>query len=121
MSRPKPTPLPIAVRVYPEWPHDDFGLDRPDRKWRLPDSSLIFDTETRADHVQRLTFGSYRFIKNDECLVQNLFQADPLPLADRLILRKFVDTPYQVDGPRPDLLTTAQFLTKVFDLAYRAR
>jgi len=121
MPRPKPTPLPIAVRVFPDWPHEDSDFDRPDRKWRLPDSSLVFDTETRSDHVQRLTFGSYRFVRKGECLARNLFQADDLPLADRLILRKFVDTPYQVDGPRPDLLTTAQFLTKVFDLAYRAR
>jgi hypothetical protein len=107
--------------VFPDWPHEDSDFDRPDRKWRLPDSNLVFDTETRSDHVQRLTFGSYRFVKKGECLARNLFQADDLPLADRLILRKFVDTPYQVDGPRPDLLTTAQFLTKVFDLAYRAR
>ena len=121
MFRTKPLPLPIAVRVYPEWPREDLGLDHPDRRWRLPDSGLIFDTETRTDHVQRLTFGSYRFIRNGECLVQNLFTADDLPPPDRLILKKFVATPHEVDGPRLALLSQAQFLKKVFDLAYRGR
>jgi hypothetical protein len=121
MPQPKPTPLTIAVRVFPDWPREDPDFDRLDRKWRLPDSSLVFDTETRTDHLQRLTFGSYHFVRDGECLVQNLFQADDLPPADRLTLRKFVDTAYQVDGPRPDLLTQAQFLTRVFDLAYRGR
>ena len=121
MPRPKPTTLPIAVRVYPDWPHEESEFDRPDRRWRLPQASLVFDTETRADHLQQLTFGSYRFVRNAECLAQNLFRADDLPPADRRILKKFVDTPHKVNGPRPDLLRQAQFLTKLFDLAYRGR
>jgi hypothetical protein len=121
MPRPKPTPLSIAVRVFPDWPHEDSDFDRPDRKWRLPDSCLIIDTETRADHVQRLTFGSYRFVRNGECLARNLFMADDLPPEDRLVLKSFVDRAHELDGPRPGLLTTAQFLQKLFNLAYRGR
>jgi len=121
MPQPKPTPLTIAVRVYPDWPREDWGFDRPDRKWRLPESGLVFDTETRADHIQRLTFGSYRFVRNGECLVQNLFTADDLPAEDRLVLKKFVDGRYQLDTPRVGLLTQAEFLKRVFDLAYRGR
>jgi hypothetical protein len=121
MSWPKPTPLPIAVRVFPDWPHEDSDFDRPDRKWRLPDSCLVIDTETRADHVQRLTFGSYRFVRNGECLARNLFMADDLPPKDQLVLKRLVDRAHELDGPRPGLLTTAQFLQKLFNLAYRGR
>lgn len=121
MPQPKPTPLSLAVRVYPDWPREEPDFDRPDRKWRLPDSCLIIDTETRADHVQRLTFGSYRFVRNGECLLRNLFMADDLPPEDRLVLKRFVDSAHELDGPRPGLLTTAQFLKKLFMLAYQGR
>jgi hypothetical protein len=121
MSRPKPSPLPIAVRVYPDWPRADWGFDRSDRKWRLPEAGLVFDTETRTDHIQRLTFGSYRFIVNGECLAQNLFMADDLPPADRRVLKAFVAHPHQVNRPSPKPLSQAQFLKRLFDLAYRGR
>ena len=43
----------------------------------------MFDTETRIDHTQRLTFGSYRFIEADQCLNEALFYADDLPTPER--------------------------------------
>jgi hypothetical protein len=121
MSQPKPTPLPIAVRVYPDWPREDLGFDRPDRKWRLPDAGLVLDTETRANHIQRLTFGSYRFIVKGECVAQNLFMADDLPPEDRRVLKRFVVNPHRVNVPYPGLLTQKDFLEKLFLLAYKGR
>lgn len=61
------TPLPIAVRVYPQ----PQGIDKQAwerRPWKLPKAMFIFDTETRTDETQRLTFGSYRFIVAGRCL-----------------------------------------------------
>jgi hypothetical protein len=121
MPQPKLTPLPIAVRVYPDWSREETGFDRPDRKWRLPEAGLVFDTETRIDHIQRLTFGSYRFIVNGSCMAQNLFLADDLPPEDRRVLKSFVANGPQVNGPKPVLLTRAQFLKKLFELAYKGR
>jgi hypothetical protein len=121
MPRPKPTPLPIAVRVFPDWPREDWGFDRSDRKWRLPEAWVVFDTEAETDHIQRFTFGSFRFIKHRECLAQSLFMADDLAPADRRVLKAFVALPHQVQGPSPKLLRQEQFLVKLFDLGYRAR
>jgi len=38
-----------------------------------PDDFLVFDTETRVDAAQRLTFGSFRFIHARDCIDQGLF------------------------------------------------
>ena len=58
--------LRLAVRVYPESPDP---LRTPYRSaWRRPDMLLVFDTETRIDTSQRLTFGSYRIIIRGRCV-----------------------------------------------------
>ena len=73
--------LPIAVRVFPD--RSDAERDiRSERSWRLPEGMLVFDTETRVDATQKLTFGSYRFVVAGECLEEGLFYGDDLPKAD---------------------------------------
>jgi hypothetical protein len=54
--------LPVAVRVYPEPPKTEEEHEQHNRKWRSPEAMFVFDTETRTDAIQRLLFGSYRFI-----------------------------------------------------------
>src|SRR5260370_29115530 len=60
MSSHEPDLLPISVRVYPE-PTETDENPRSRKSWTLPNAMLVFDTETRIDATQRLTFGSYRF------------------------------------------------------------
>jgi len=63
--------IPVAVRVYPV----SSGRRRRPRSRTVlprPDAMLVWDTETRIDVTQRLTFGSYRFIQRDECLREAL-------------------------------------------------
>ncbi|MGA8621594.1 MAG: hypothetical protein WB660_24110, partial [Candidatus Sulfotelmatobacter sp.] len=60
MSRRPPTPLVIAVRVFPDLKDEDRDFDKPKRDWKRPDAIFVVDTETRTDKTQRLTFGCYR-------------------------------------------------------------
>jgi len=79
------TPLPIAVRVYPDLAKPD--LDRAeDGSAPQPDAMLVFDCETRTDEAQALTFGSYRFIARGECLEEGLFYGDDLAPPERRVL-----------------------------------
>jgi hypothetical protein len=83
---------------------------------------LVFDTETRTDSTQRLTFGSYRFIVSGKCLEEGLFYADDLPDKDRQILNQYVAT-HMADAAKKKLLlvTRRQFLSKFFQAAYKGR
>ena len=90
MSRREPTSLVIAVRVYPDVKDGKRNFDRPKRAWLRPDAMLVFDTETRTDRTQRLTFGSYRFIVDGKLVKENLFYGDDLPVNDRRILERYV-------------------------------
>ena len=65
-------------------------MDRTNKVWRLPRALFVFDTETRTDVSQRLTFGSYRFFVNDELREEGLFYADDLPSKDRETLERYV-------------------------------
>jgi hypothetical protein len=120
------TSLPIAVRVYPELKSAEEDYTRNDsgshKKWRLPDAMLVFDTETRIDATQRLTFGSYRFIDRGECLEEGLFYASDLPAKDRRILEQYIST-HKADTPRGTikLLTLNKFLTKFYRAVYKGR
>ena len=62
------------------------------RSWRRPGEMLVFDTETRVDPAQRLTFGSFRFIHDGECVDQGLFYGTDLPEKDLVTLRSYVRT-----------------------------
>jgi hypothetical protein len=123
----EPTPLPIAIRVYPE-PHSEKARSK--RRglvhWRRPRWMLVFDTETRIDAAQALTFGSYRFFEDGLCLEEGLFFADDLAVADRAVLEAYVNThPADTDRrkgiPELQLVSRDAFLVKFYTAAYKAR
>src|SRR5713226_9713756 len=119
MSHPEPKPLPIAVRVYPK-PKDSERRTRSENPWKFPDAMLVFDTETRTDATQRLTFGSYRFIVTGECLEEGLFYPDDLPSEDRRVLEVYVTThKARAVNEKLLLLTRRQFLAKFYKAVYK--
>ena len=116
-------PLPLAVRVYPAPAASRRAPDR--RVWPRPDLVLVFDTETRTDASQRLTFGSYRCFIRGRCMEEGLFYADDLPDADLAVLTRYVRThAAEVDDEgvrRLQLLTRREFVDKLYEVAYQAR
>ena len=124
MSHHDPNPLTIAVRVYPEPPKSKQAT-RPRKPWSLPGAMLVFDTETRTDAAQRLTFGSYRFFVGGKCLEERLFYADDLPEKDREVLKHYVAKHRAETGEAGVrellLLTLGEFLEKTFRAAYKGR
>jgi hypothetical protein len=123
----QPTPLQLALRAYPE-PHPDEGRRkrRGLKDWRRPRWMVVWDTETRTDAAQALTFGSYRFFEDGVCLEEGLFYADDLPAADRAVLQAYVKTrPASTDRrrgvPELQLLSRDAFLAKFYIAAYKAR
>jgi len=117
MLHPAPTPLVVAVRVYPDLKDSEQEFKQRGRKWNRPDAMFVFDTETRTDETQCLTFGSYQFVVAGRTLTENLFYGDNLPAKDRQILQAYVDT---VDNSL-SLLTRSQFAEKLFKNAYKGR
>jgi len=99
------TSLPSAVRVFPESPERE---PRTLKSWRRPSAMLVFDTETRVDAPQRLTFGSFRFLHHGECVDQGLFYASDLPEKDLATLQGYVTT--HNSGQRLRLLTLRELL-----------
>jgi hypothetical protein len=125
MSHREPTSLIVAVRVFPDLKDENRDFDKPPRKWKRPGAMLVFDTETRTDRTQRLTFGSYRFIAGGHLLKENLFYGDDLPITDRRILERHVAEPSAAipgEGTHGvTLLTRHQFVEKLFRNAYKGR
>src|ERR1700733_10686366 len=127
MPHREPTPLVLAVRVYPDTKKAEPDLDKPRtrRKWKLPDTMFVWDTETRTDQTQRLTFGSYRLIAAGQLVKENLFYGPTLPTKDRRTLDRYVAIPRAVvSNERPHeiaLLTRHQFAEKLFRAAYKGR
>jgi hypothetical protein len=123
----EPVALPIAIRVYPLTAKDgEDDPERPRKHWRMPRGMIVFDTETRIDSAQRLTFGGYRAIIDGECVEEGLFHGDELSHAELRTLRRYValNKPSNVLGNRTDklrLLTVREFLKDLFDDAYRGR
>lgn len=115
--------LTIAIRVYPS----AFGerRERSSRVWRRPDELLVFDTETRTDASQRLTFGSYRYIEAGKCLEEGIFYADDLPQKELIILRRYVAKHRaETDNGGVEqilLLTRREFLEKLHAASYKVR
>lgn len=76
--------LPIAVRAYTEWKRT--SREHVLRPWTRPPYALVVDTETTTDASQRLTFGSYRYLRLTQrgdrvkaaCVEEGLFHADDL-------------------------------------------
>jgi hypothetical protein len=118
--------LPIAVRAYPE-PQDaqeensQSAGSRP-KKWKLPTAMLVFDTETRVDSTQGLTFGSYRFIDHGKCLEEGLFFGTDLPHRDRGVLERYAEE-HSADAVNSELklLTLREFLVKFYRSVYKGR
>jgi hypothetical protein len=122
----KISPLPLAVRVYPESPNanQEKQRDRPPRHWHCPNVMLVFDTETRTDATQRLTFGSYRFLVAGQCREEGLFYADDLPAGDLATLKDYIAIhKADVADSKAELrlLTLSEFLDKFHRAAYKSR
>jgi hypothetical protein len=124
MPNPKPIPLTLALRVYPEPPEAKNERASP-KPWKCPKAMLVFDTETRIDATQRLTFGSYRFFVGGRCLEEGLFYGDDLPEEDRRVLEQYAAThrPETAGGGARDLklLTRSQFVDKFYAAVYKGR
>jgi hypothetical protein len=123
---PKSVALPIAIRVYPLTAKDaDDRSKRPRKRWRLPGEMVVFDTETRTDPTQRLTFGGYRAIIDGECVEEGLLYADDLSREEVKTLRRYLvrNKLNNVKGDQRELrlLTLREFLNELFEDAYRAR
>ncbi len=125
MPHREPDSLPIAVRVYPEDKDDaekSSGVRKPQPR---SDAMFVFDTETRTDAPQRLTFGSYRYIEAGQCLREFLFYGDDLPDKDRRALERYKATHTAETGEEGvrnlDLLTREQLVARVYLNAYKAR
>jgi len=125
MPSPESRSLPIAVRVYPDLNDEKRDFIKSQREWKSPDAMFVFDTETRTDRTQRLTFGSYRFIVAGRLVKENLFRGDDLPAKDLRILGHYVTTPRAVapdeSGHDVSLLTRHKFVEKLFRAAYKGR
>ena len=125
MSHRKPDPLPIALRVYPEGKDDAEKSAKSRKPPPRPDAMFVFDTETRTDATQRLTFGSYRFIVAEQCLKETLFYGDDLPDKDRRTLESYKATHTAETGEEGvrelDLLTREELVARVYLDAYKAQ
>lgn len=116
-------PLPIAVRVYPS----PIVKDKEDRKpaaGKRPNAMFVFDTETRVDATQRLTFGSYRFVVAGHCMEEGIFYAEDLSPDERGLIEEYVSSHYAHAGKgntRLKLFTCAEFLERLYKAAYKGR
>jgi hypothetical protein len=87
---------------------------------------LVFDTETRTDAAQDLTFGSYRFYDNSRCLEEGIFLGDGLSTTERATIARYgethaADTDRRLGVPSLCILSRAEFLMKFYDAAYDGR
>lgn len=125
MPHRQPTPLVLAVRVYPDLKDDEPDFKTSGREWKRPDAMFVFDTETGIDQAQRLTFGSYRFAVAGQLVKENLFYGPVLSSKDRQILECYAAVPRKVvpneDAHDVSLLTRHQFVEKLFRAAYKGR
>ena len=124
----EPSSLVIAIRVYPDTKKAELDFDKKKKRkgtWRLPDTMFVWDTETRTDQTQRLTFGSYRLVAAGQLIKENLFCGPTLPAADRRILEHYAATPKPIVSTESahdlSLLTRHEFVEKLFRAAYKGR
>jgi hypothetical protein len=116
----------LAVRVFPERVH--AGRNGGRRVWKpaaRPEAVFVFDTETRVDAPQRLTFGSYRFIVSERCLEEGLFYADDVTEDERRTLEAYAETHRAETVPEGNaklkLLCLAEFLDRLYRAAFKGR
>jgi hypothetical protein len=115
MAKHEPVPLSLALRVYPDLKAEPTSP----KPWKRPKVMLVFDTETRTDATQRLTFGSYRYFVAGRCLEEGLIYDDDLPEKDRRVLERYATkhrAETAIDGVRDlQLLTRSQFVDQLYD------
>ena len=120
----EPTPLKIAVRVYPDY-YSKAAKSRKARRLPRPDDFLVFDTETRTDTTQALLFGSYRHIRSGQCVEEGLFHGEGIEPTEMLTLMKYVFRYNQDTTTGPPrkllLLDRDQFVKKLYKIAYKTR
>ena len=122
-----PQPLPLAVRVYPVPDGSKKRKTRsPQAQWRRPKTMLVFDTETRVDAAQGLTFGCYRFYEGTTCLEEGLFYADDVTVDELERLRHYADshaagTDRKLGVAKLLLLNRSEFLEKLYSAAFDGR
>src|SRR4051794_20638804 len=108
-------PISLAVRVFPD-PPPKAERKLPKQPWKIPPLMLVFDTETRTDAAQALTFGSYRYLYEGDCVEEGIFCGDDLPRKDRQLIRRYVKKHRaNVASGYPDnlhLLTREEFAMK---------
>lgn len=117
--------LPIAVRGYmaptPRTPRAPT-VPRDDRPCRTPPPGpvLIIDTETTTDITQALTFGAYRYCRQDRhgrlhTVAEGLFHADDLPETDPggyATLRAYARHRKADTAPQPDAAPSLQLMSR---------
>ncbi len=88
----------IFVRAHAPYPSKDPWSPSNAAKW--PNSVLIFDTETKIDPAQKLTFGCFRRYELEQnhysCAEEGLFFTDRLGRKDRRVLQRYADDPLNV-------------------------
>jgi hypothetical protein len=113
----------IFVRAHAPLPSKKWWLPFHRKKW--PERALVFDTETRIDPAQKLTFGCFRRYELKEgryvCVQEGLFHADDLRRADRIVIERYVRNPVNVPGTegfppqlKLRLMSRNEFVRKVF-------
>ncbi len=115
--------LPIAVRAYT--PPKEKPKPHRTQPGPSPDAPvLVFDTESRTDPDQRLTFGCWRVLVGGETVDEGLFHAEDLPEEDLATLRSYTETRRADDGKsgKLRLLPRREFLEDVlWKVGYQAR
>jgi hypothetical protein len=120
-----PTPLNIAVRVYPDAKKHDKQKPKKPASRKRPTGFLVFDTETRTDQIQSLIFGSYRYFDGKYCVEEGLFFGDDITGIELSTLKEYVAKNTQDTGARQSrkllLLTRSQFIRKLYQVGYKTR
>ncbi len=118
----------IFVRAHAPLQRESSWQRRRPQKW--PPFALIFDTETRLDPTQKLTFGCYRryelIDQHYVCIEEGLFHADDLPKFEQKILERFTNALGNIPSTEtypPQLIlkltNRARFISHVFWRAVR--
>src|SRR5260370_34774822 len=120
MHNREPFAIIIAVRVYPHTKKTDDDFDPKKKRkgqWNIPETMFLWDTESRTDRTQRLTFGSYRLVQAGQLVKENLFYGPALPAADRRILERYTPAPKTIVARETahtlSLLTRHEFFEKL--------
>jgi len=117
-----PDRLPIAVRAYT--PPATSSKRRKPKNWKRPTFTLVFDTETSTDPMQRLRFGVYRVYKSEVLIEEGIFTGDDLSATECEAIAAYATTRRTETAHRAPLrvLTRRVFLAEVFwKIAFKYR